>query len=79
MAVTEFPIISPDNLAWRVTCKGFDSCYIIAAPTSGIAKRRNADKARDAGYRVEFTDFRAVRAREHDAWAKLVAVGESFS
>lgn len=57
------------RLAFRTTLSGVVS--VVAADSPAQAKYRTLRSARDAGYRVEFTDLRCRRAPEFDEWAEL--------
>ena len=56
------------QVAWRVRLMGESG--ITAATTRGKAMLRIFNQAREAGYRVKFTDCRATRAPEYDQWAE---------
>lgn len=60
--------------AWRTTACGIAS--IVAADTRAKAVEITYRSALDANFhRVKWTDVRAVRAPEHDAWAEADASG----
>jgi hypothetical protein len=54
--------------AWR--CRPYrwhpSEDYIEHAATRGQARAQSAAKARDAGFHLDLTDIRAVRAKEED-------------
>jgi hypothetical protein len=57
--------------AWRTTACGIES--IVAAETRNQARSRTARSAFDANFQVRFTEVKARRAPEHDAWAEMDA------
>lgn len=56
------------KVAWRIRLCGIVA--IVAERTRGRAIAIAVDSAFDANYRPKFTNARAVRAPEHDAWAE---------
>jgi len=56
--------------AWRVSLMGHSG--ITASLTRGKAIALMYAAAIEAGYRVKFTDAKAIRAPEYDAWAGQV-------
>ncbi len=56
--------------AWRTKAMGITS--IVSAETRGGAISITVRSAHDAGYdSVKWTEVKAVRAPEHDAWAEV--------
>ena len=60
----------PRKVAWRVTTRGFKEAGIYAAATRSKAVASSYNACRDVGYSVTWTDIKAKRAPEYDAWAK---------
>jgi hypothetical protein len=57
--------------AFRVRPKGWKDCDgIVSAVTRGEARSICAAAARDAGYKVPFTDIQVLREPHLDEWAE---------
>jgi len=54
--------------AWRTTLYGVVS--IVAPESRGAAKAQTFRSADEAGFEPAFQKIRAVRAYEHDEWAR---------
>ena len=72
----------PKRKAYRVVCRPITrDAGIYSAETAPKAKAQALAQATEAGYDVNWTDFRVTRAPEYDQWAegwKRNGVGEDY-